>query len=83
MTEAEIPVMGHVGLTPQSIRRIGRYKVSGAGREDAARRLRGALDLERAGAFAVVLESIPMAVAGEITAALTHPDHRHRRRAPL
>ncbi|MHB8094525.1 MAG: 3-methyl-2-oxobutanoate hydroxymethyltransferase [Candidatus Aminicenantales bacterium] len=73
MTEAEIPVMGHVGLTPQSIRRIGRYKVSGADREDAERVLRGALDLERAGAFAVVLESIPMEVAGEVTAALRIP----------
>ncbi len=68
-----IPVMGHVGLTPQSIHQFGGYKVQGkekAGREAI---LQDALGLEAAGAFAVVLEGIPMNLAGEITERLSIP----------
>jgi 3-methyl-2-oxobutanoate hydroxymethyltransferase len=68
MVEAEIPVMGHVGLTPQSIHRLGRYKVRGAESAAEARKIvEGAKGLEKAGAFSVVLESVPMEVAKIIT----------------
>ena len=68
-----IPVMGHVGLTPQSIHQFGGYKVQG--KEEGAREaiLQDALGLEAAGAFAVVLEGIPMNLAGEITQRLSIP----------
>ncbi len=68
-----VPVMGHVGLTPQSIHQFGGYRVQGkeqAGREAI---LQDALGLEAAGAFAVVLEGIPMNLAGEITERLSIP----------
>lgn len=68
MVEAEIPVMGHVGLTPQSIHRLGRYKVKGTESAEEARKIiAGARDLEKAGAFSVVLESVPMEIAKTIT----------------
>jgi 3-methyl-2-oxobutanoate hydroxymethyltransferase len=70
---AEVPVMGHVGLTPQSILRLGQYKVKGTIPEEVRRIVRGAMDLERAGAFAVVLESIPLEIAREVTARLKVP----------
>ena len=70
---AEVPVMGHVGLTPQSIRRLGKYKVKGTVSDEALQIVRGAMDLERAGAFAVVLESIPLEIAREVTARLKVP----------
>jgi len=67
LVEAEIPVMGHVGLTPQSVRKIGGFKVQGTEEEKAEAIYRGALELEKAGAFAVVLESVPQELAKEIT----------------
>jgi 3-methyl-2-oxobutanoate hydroxymethyltransferase len=68
MVEAEIPVMGHVGLTPQSIHRLGRYRVKGAESAGEARKIiEGAKGLEKAGAFSVVLESVPMEVAKIVT----------------
>ena len=73
LVEAEIPVMGHVGLTPQSIHHLGQFKVRGGAEKDAERLVRDALALEKAGAFAVVLECIPMEVARIITAALAVP----------
>ncbi len=73
LVEAEIPVMGHVGLTPQSVRKIGGFKVQGTDEERAEAIFRGALALEKAGAFAVVLESIPAELAREITASLKIP----------
>ncbi|MDD8019772.1 MAG: 3-methyl-2-oxobutanoate hydroxymethyltransferase [Acidobacteriota bacterium] len=73
LVEAEIPVMGHVGLTPQSIRRIGGFKVQGTEEEKAEEIYRGALALERSGAFAVVLESVPEELAKEISASLKIP----------
>ena len=70
---AEVPVMGHVGLTPQSIRMLGQYRVKGKVPGEARRIIRGAIDLEKAGAFAVVLESIPLEIAREVTARLSIP----------
>jgi len=73
MVEAEIPVMGHVGLTPQSIHHLGRYRVRGTAAEGARRIVDDARNLERAGAFAVVLESMPVEVAAEVTRAIGIP----------
>jgi 3-methyl-2-oxobutanoate hydroxymethyltransferase len=68
-----IPVLGHVGLTPQSVREIGGFKVQGRDREAADRLVEDARALERAGVFGVVLECIPAGVAGSITRAVTVP----------
>jgi len=73
LTSFGIPVLGHIGMTPQSIHRYGGYKVQGKGKEPAARLHAEALALEAAGAFAVVLEAIPMDVARTITEALSIP----------
>lgn len=73
LVEAEIPVMGHVGLTPQSVRKIGGFKVQGKEEEEAEAIFRAALALEKAGAFSVVLESVPAELSAEITAALKIP----------
>jgi len=67
LVEAEIPVMGHVGLTPQSICRLGQFKVRGTASDEARKIIDGAKDLERAGAFSVVLESIPREIAAILT----------------
>jgi 3-methyl-2-oxobutanoate hydroxymethyltransferase len=66
---ADIPVMGHVGLTPQSVRRLGGFRVQ----RDEAKLLEDALAVEKAGAFAVVLECLPSEVAQRITDALKIP----------
>jgi len=68
-----IPVMGHVGLTPQSIHRFGGYKVQGKEKEARERILRDALAVEEGGAFSVVLEGIPLDLAREITGRLSIP----------
>jgi 3-methyl-2-oxobutanoate hydroxymethyltransferase len=73
MVEAEIPVMGHVGLTPQSIHHLGRFRVRGTAVEGARRIVDDAVALERAGAFALVLESMPVEVAAEVTKAVGIP----------
>lgn len=73
ITAMGVPVMGHVGLTPQSVHAFGGYGVQGRDEKRAAEIMEGAKALEEAGAFAVVLESVPAALAGEITAALTVP----------
>jgi 3-methyl-2-oxobutanoate hydroxymethyltransferase len=70
---AGIPVMGHVGLTPQSATMLGGFKTQGKTAEKARQLVEDALALERAGAFAVVLEAIPAPVAVEITRRLTVP----------
>jgi 3-methyl-2-oxobutanoate hydroxymethyltransferase len=70
---AEIPVMGHVGLTPQSIHHIGQFKVKGSLEIEARKLIDDAKNLENAGVFAVVLECIPREVAGMITRTLTVP----------
>jgi 3-methyl-2-oxobutanoate hydroxymethyltransferase len=73
----DIPVMGHIGLTPQSVHRMGGHKVQGRRRGQAPgqreRLIDDALAVEAAGAFAVVLEGIPLDLAAEITARLTIP----------
>lgn len=68
-----IPVMGHLGLTPQAIHRLGGYKVQGRRPQDAERMLTDAKILEGAGAFALVLECVPAALAKEITRKLSIP----------
>jgi 3-methyl-2-oxobutanoate hydroxymethyltransferase len=73
LVEAEIPVMGHVGLTPQSIYHLGQFKVKGKNIEEAKKILKNAADLEKAGVFGIVLECIPMELAKEITDRLTVP----------
>lgn len=73
MVAAGIPVMGHLGLTPQSINVIGGHKIQGKTREAATRIIQDALTLERAGCFAVVLETVPTALAALITRKLSIP----------
>ena len=73
LVEAEIPVMGHVGLTPQSVNALGGFRVQGKS-ADAARQLeRDARAVESAGAFSVVLESVPRELAARITETLRIP----------
>jgi len=73
LTEAGIPVMGHLGLTPQSVHRMGGFKVQGKDPVVAAKILAEALELEAAGAFAIVLEGIPSTLAAKVTKALAIP----------
>jgi 3-methyl-2-oxobutanoate hydroxymethyltransferase len=73
LVAAEIPVVGHIGLTPQSVHRMGGYKVQGKTAAEYARLRQGARQLENAGACAVVLEGMPRELAAEITAELTIP----------
>ena len=73
IVESGIPVMGHIGLTPQSINSFGGYRVQGRDREAAAKLLRDAKALEDAGAYAVVLELVPTPLAGMISRHLTIP----------
>jgi 3-methyl-2-oxobutanoate hydroxymethyltransferase len=73
LLEAGIPVMGHIGLTPQAVHRMGGYKVQGRTAEAAARLLKDAVALERAGAFSLVLEGLPWQVAGAVTEAVGIP----------
>ena len=73
LTERGIPVMGHLGLTPQFIHLFGGFRVQGREAEAAARIEGDARELEAAGAFAVVLEGMPKALAGSLTRALTIP----------
>ena len=70
---AEIPVMGHVGLTPQAVNRMGGFRVQGRGERGRARVIADARAVEEAGAFAVVLEGIPADLACELTAMLSIP----------
>ncbi len=73
MTENGIPVLAHVGLTPQHVHQLGGYKVQGLS-DTAAQRIReDALALEEAGAFALVLECVPESLAGSISEALAIP----------
>lgn len=73
MTQIGIPVMGHLGMTPQSVHQLGGYKVQGKGKDQAKILLDDAKALESAGAFTVVLEAIPADVAKTITEQLTIP----------
>jgi 3-methyl-2-oxobutanoate hydroxymethyltransferase len=73
LTAAEIPVFGHIGLTPQSLHRMGGYRVQGRSEAAAAQLCDDALILEQAGAVAIVLEGIPREVAAKITSLLQIP----------
>jgi len=73
MVEAEIPVMGHIGLTPQSMHAFGGFRVQGKTVEAAEQILRDARAVEAAGAFSIVLESIPRELAARITSELRIP----------
>lgn len=73
VVEAGIPVMGHVGLTPQSVHALGGYRVQGRNEENARRITEEAGRLADTGCFAVVLELVPAGLAAEITAALPVP----------
>jgi 3-methyl-2-oxobutanoate hydroxymethyltransferase len=70
---AGIPVMGHIGLTPQSYHQLGGFKVQGREAGGRERLLADALALEEAGVYAIVLEAIPADIAREITESLTIP----------
>jgi 3-methyl-2-oxobutanoate hydroxymethyltransferase len=73
LVELGIPVMAHVGLTPQSVHGLGGYRVQGRGEESARRLADQALALEKAGAFAIVLEAMPASVGREVTSLLQIP----------
>ncbi|GBE41221.1 3-methyl-2-oxobutanoate hydroxymethyltransferase [bacterium BMS3Bbin09] len=73
MSKSDIPVMAHIGLTPQSIHRTGGYKVQGKSDEAAKRLIEEARIVENAGAFALLMEAIPMELARTITEELTIP----------
>jgi 3-methyl-2-oxobutanoate hydroxymethyltransferase len=70
---AGIPVMGHIGLTPQSATMLGGFKAQGRTADKAVRLYEDALKLEQSGCFAIVLEAVPSAVATRITEALAIP----------
>jgi 3-methyl-2-oxobutanoate hydroxymethyltransferase len=73
LVESGVPVMGHLGLTPQSVHRLGGFKVQARDDEAAARLLVHARELEEAGCFSLVLEAVPAAVAATVTEALEIP----------
>lgn len=73
IVQAGIPVLGHLGLTPQSIHALGGYQVQGRGDEKAKRLIEDAKALQEAGVFALILELVPAALAEKITAALDIP----------
>jgi len=73
LVDAEIPVMGHIGLTPQSVNAFGGFRVQGKTAEAGEKILRDARAVEAAGAFSIVLESIPRELAARITAELRIP----------
>lgn len=73
MTRSDIPVMAHIGLTPQSIHRMGGYRVQGKTEEAADKLMEEARIVEDAGAFALLLEAVPMELAKKITGSLNIP----------
>ena len=73
LTSAGIPVMGHLGLTPQSIHQLGGYKAQGKTTEQAKQLVEDALEVERAGAFSLVLECVPAELSRWITTRLSIP----------
>jgi 3-methyl-2-oxobutanoate hydroxymethyltransferase len=73
LVETGIPVIGHLGLTPQSVHQLGGFRVQGKDEAAARRLLDSALALEEAGAFAIVLEAIPAALAAQVTSRLQVP----------
>ncbi|MCK4537525.1 MAG: 3-methyl-2-oxobutanoate hydroxymethyltransferase [Candidatus Krumholzibacteria bacterium] len=70
---ASIPVVGHLGLTPQSLHQMGGYRIQGRDEESAAKMVREAKALERAGCFAIVIEGVPYQLADTITESISIP----------
>jgi 3-methyl-2-oxobutanoate hydroxymethyltransferase len=73
LTSAGIPVLGHIGLTPQSVHQIGGYKVQGKSQEEAEKMLKDAKALEQAGAFGIVLELVVDSLASAVTRSVSIP----------
>jgi len=73
LVEMGIPVMGHIGLTPQSVHEFGGYKIQGRGEDASQRLMNDARALEEAGVFSVVLEGIPAGLTKRITESLSVP----------
>jgi len=73
LIDAEIPVMGHIGLTPQSVNAMGGFKVQGRKQEAAQQLIEDAIALSEAGCFSLVIEGVPAEVAAEITQAVNIP----------
>jgi 3-methyl-2-oxobutanoate hydroxymethyltransferase len=73
LQERDIPVMGHLGLTPQSVHQFGGFRVQGRNPDRAADLVEEAMDLERAGARALVLEAVPRDLARRVTEAVSIP----------
>ncbi len=73
LLDSEVPVMGHIGLTPQSLHKMGGYKVQGKTLPAVEQLMRDAIALDRAGVFSIVLEGIPREVAAMITAEVSAP----------
>jgi len=73
MIDAGIPVLGHIGLTPQSATKLGGYRVQGKDEASAVRLIKDAQALEKAGCFAIVLECVPAELAGRITSKVRIP----------
>jgi 3-methyl-2-oxobutanoate hydroxymethyltransferase len=71
--DAEVPVMGHIGLTPQSLHKMGGYKVQGKDLSGIERLMKDAIALDRAGVFSIVLEGVPREVAAMITREVSAP----------
>jgi 3-methyl-2-oxobutanoate hydroxymethyltransferase len=71
--DAEVPVMGHIGLTPQSVHKMGGYKVQGKDLSGIERLMKDAIALDRAGVFSIVLEGVPREVAAMITREVSAP----------
>ena len=73
LVDSEVPVMGHIGLTPQSLHKMGGYKVQGKSLPAVEQLMKDAVALDRAGVFSIVLEGIPREVAAMITAEVSAP----------
>ena len=73
LTEAGVPVMGHLGLTPQSVHQLGGYKLQGRSLDAAERLIQDAIALQDAGAYALVLEAVPAPLAAHVTELLAIP----------
>src|SRR5438309_5989156 len=71
--DAEVPVMGHIGLTPQSVHKMGGYKVQGKNLTDIERLMKDAIALDRAGVFSLVLEGVPREVAAMVSNEVSTP----------
>ena len=83
LSERGVPVMAHVGLTPQSINMIGSFRAQGREEADWARIEEDALAVAKAGAFSMVIEAVAEPLARKITGCGADPDHRHRRKRGL